>query len=123
MGGSGSQTSNTVSEFKPPSFTQQPWQDYISNAGQLGQAGLPIYTGQTVAPLSQQAQLGTNMLTSQATQGSPLYDSAQTNLTGTLQGNFMDPYATAANPYIGNNPYLAQLISGTNQRMTDAYST
>ena len=122
MGGGGDTTSNSVSRFEPPSYTQQPWQDYVANAGALGQQGLPVYTGQTVAPLSQQSQAGIGQLTSLATQGSPLYNTAQTNLIGTLQGDFMNPYATAANPYIGNNPYLQQMIGQSNQNITDAFS-
>jgi hypothetical protein len=115
-------TSNTVQKFEPPEYTTQPWQDYMNNAIGLQQQGLPIYTGQTVAPISQQAQIGSNMLTSMATQGTPLYNAGQTNLTGTLQGDFMNPYATAANPYIGNNPYMQQMIGQSNQNITDAFS-
>ena len=120
-GGSGSQTSNTVSKFEPPDYTVQPWKDYVSNATNLAGKGLPIYTGQTVAPISQQAQVGIPMLTSLATQGSPLYNSAQTNLTATEQGMFADPYATAANPYIGRNPALNAMENSIAQRMSDAY--
>ncbi len=122
MGGGGDSTSNTVSRFEPPEYTRQPWQDYVSNASNLAGQGMPVYTGQTVAPLSQQGQVGIGQLTSLATQGSPLQNSANTNLIGTLQGDFTDPYATAANPYIGNNPYLQQMIGQSNQNITDAFS-
>jgi hypothetical protein len=122
MMGGGESTSNTVSEFKPPEYTREPWQNLVANATQLAGQGMPIYTGQTVAPLSQQSQAGIGQLTSLATQGSPLYNAGQTNLTGTLQGDFMNPYATAANPYIGNNPYLQQMIEQSNQGITDAFS-
>lgn len=123
MGSGGSQVSNTVSEFKPPAITQPGWQNYVNNATGLAGQGLPVYTGQTVAPLSQQSQVGIGQLTSLATQGSPLYNSAQTNLIGTLQGDFGNPYATTANPYSGmNNPQLQQMIDQSNQRITDAYS-
>ncbi len=118
-GGGGSQTSNTVSEFKPPDFTQQPWQNLVSNASNLSAQGLPIYTGQTVAPISQQGQVGIGQLTSLATQGSPLYDTAQTNLQGMLNGNAINPYATEANPYMGSNPYIQQLVGQSNQQIAD----
>jgi hypothetical protein len=122
MSGGGSNTSNTVSEFKPPDYTQQPWQNYVANAGTLSAQGLPIYTGQTVAPLSQQGQVGVGQLTSLATQGSPLYDTAQTSLQGMLQGDFSNPYATAANPYIGNNSYIQQLVDQSNQQLAQNYA-
>lgn len=124
MGGccsGGSSTSNTVSEFKPPSYTQQPWENLVNNAVTQAGQGLPIYTGQTVAPLSQQAQVGIGQLTSGATQGTPLGNQGSTNLIGTLAGMFSDPYATAANPYIGQNPYLNAMIQKSNQDITDAY--
>lgn len=125
MSGGGSQTSNTVSEFKPPDYTTGPggWPDYVQNAINLTGQGLPIYTGQTVAPLSQQSQVGTGMLTSLATQGSPVYDQAETNLTGTLRGDFANPYATTANPYAGNNPYLDQMAQNVTSRMANAYGS
>lgn len=120
MSGGGNTTSTTTAKFEPPDYTVQPWQDFVSNASNLTSQGLPIYTGQTVAPLSQQGQVGIGQLTSLATQGSPLYDTAQNSLQAMLRGDFSNPYATAANPYIGNNPYMQQLVGQSNQQITDA---
>ncbi len=113
-GGSGS-TSNTVSEFKPPSYTQAPWENLVNQGNGLAISGLPVYTGQTVAPISQQSQVGIPMLTSLATQGSPLYDSAQGNLIDQLTGRNV-------NPYVGNNPYLQSMLNASNQDISDVYT-
>ena len=123
MSGGGSQTSNSVSQFSPPSYTQQPWQNLVSNASALDASGMPVYTGQTVAPISQQQQIGTGMLTSLATQGSPLYDTAQTSLQGMLNGNAVNPYATVANPYMGDNANIDQLVNESNQQLSQNYAS
>lgn len=122
MSSEGTNTSNSVSKFEPPAFTQPGWEQYVANAQNLAGQGMPVYTGQTVAPISQQGQLGIGQLTSLATQGSPLYNTAQTNLQGTLSGDFMDPYATAANPYIGQNPYLDSMVNSSNQQIAQNFA-
>jgi len=122
-GGGGSTTQNTVAQFTPPSYTVAPWQNYVSNATNLAGQGLPVYTGQTVAGPSQQQQLGTNMLSSLATQGSPLQNAGQAGLTDILQGGGANPYAAVDNPYIGNNQALDQYVNQSNQQLANAYAT
>lgn len=50
MGGGGGE-SNTVSEFKPPEYTQRPWEQYVSWLTGLTGQEMPRYQGQTVADI------------------------------------------------------------------------
>lgn len=120
--GGGTNTSNTVAQFTPPSYTVAPWQNYTSTATGLDSQGLPIYTGQTVAAPSQQQQVGTDQLTSLATQGNPFMDTASATMQDMLQGNNANPYATAANPYIGNNQALDQYVNLSNQQLSNSFA-
>jgi len=52
VSGGGSQTSNSVSEFKPPDYTQPGWQDYLNSASQLAQSPQQQYMGQKVAGIN-----------------------------------------------------------------------
>ena len=120
MGGGGGEN-NTVSEFKPPEYTQNLWEQYVNNAGQLTQGAMPRYQGQTVAPMNQSQMTAANMLQNLAVNGTPTGAAANTMLYNTLQGAFDDPYATTLNPYSGMNPYMDQVINASNQKITDAY--
>ena len=120
MSGGGGEN-NTVSEFKPPEYTQQLWEKYVNNAGQLTQGEMPRYQGQTVAPMNQSQMTAANMLQNLAVNGTPTGAAANTMLYNTLQGAFDDPYATTLNPYAGMNPYMDQVINASNQKITDAY--
>ena len=120
MSGGGGEN-NTVSEFKPPEYTQQLWEQYVNNAGQLTQGEMPRYQGQTVAPMNQSQMTAANMLQNLAVNGTPTGAAANTMLYNTLQGAFDDPYATTLNPYAGMNPYMDQVINASNQKITDAY--
>lgn len=120
MSGGGGEN-NTVSEFKPPEYTQNLWEQYVNNAGQLTQGEMPRYQGQTVAPMNQSQMTAANMLQNLAVNGTPTGAAANTMLYNTLQGAFDDPYATTLNPYSGMNPYMDQVINASNQKITDAY--
>ena len=120
MSGGGGEN-NTVSEFKPPEYTQKLWEQYVNNAGQLTHGEMPRYQGQTVAPMNQSQMTAANMLQNLAVNGTPTGAAANTMLYNTLQGAFDDPYATTLNPYAGMNPYMDQVINASNQKITDAY--
>ena len=111
MCGGGSTSTN---EFKPPDSTAQPWKDYIANAGTLASGGLTPYGGQTVAEQSPQTNLGLQMATNYATQGTPERTAAGQALVSQLTGG-------ATNPYIGDNPYLQSMIQRSNQLISDQY--
>ena len=120
MSGGGGEN-NTVSEFKPPEYTQKLWEQYVNNAGPLTHGEMPRYQGQTVAPMNQSQMTAANMLQNLAVNGTPTGAAANTMLYNTLQGAFDDPYATTLNPYAGMNPYMDQVINASNQKITDAY--
>lgn len=122
MSGGGGE-SNTVSEFKPPSYTQDYWENYVNNAAQLTSGEMPRYQGQTVAPMNQSQMTAANMMQNLAVNGTPTGAAANTMLYNTLQGAFDDPYATTLNPYAGMNPYMDQVINASNQKIVDAYKT
>lgn len=119
-GGGGEQ--NTVSEFKPPEYTQSYWEQYVSNMGNLTDRDMPRYQGQTVAPMTQQHMTAANMLQNLATQGTPTGAAANTMLYNTLQGGMINPYATTLNPYGTESAYLDQVIGRANQKTLDAYN-
>ena len=60
-----------TTEFKPPDYTRQGWQDYLGNAQNLSQQPLQAYGGQTVSPLTPMTGTGLQMSSDFATMGSP----------------------------------------------------
>ena len=121
MGGGGGET-NTVSEFKPPDYTQQYWENYINNANTLTDREMPRYQGQTVAPMTGQHMLGQDMLMNLAANGTASGNAANTMLYNTLQGGFDNPYATTLNPYGTESAYQNQVIDAANKKTLDAFN-
>lgn len=121
MGGGGGET-NTVSEFKPPEYTQQYWENYINNANTLTDREMPRYQGQTVAPITGQHMLGQDMLMNLAVNGTSSGNAANTMLYNTLQGAFDNPYATTLNPYGTESAYQNQVIDAANKKTLDAFN-
>jgi hypothetical protein len=78
----------TTSNIDP---TIQPYLSYgLSEAQKLYQGGGPqYYGGQTYVSPSQQTQTGLQALEQRASQGSPLTGAAQSQLQGTIQGNYL----------------------------------
>ena len=122
MGGGGGET-NTVSEFKPPEYTQDAWQQYLNRTQQQTAGEMPRYQGMTVAPINDQQQLANSMLINNALNGTAAGNEANSMLYMTLNGAFDNPYATTLNPYAAMNPYMSQVIDASNKKITDAYST
>lgn len=122
MSGGGGET-NTVSEFKPPEYTQQTWEDYLNGVTDLANREMPRYQGQVVAPMTQQHMIGQQQLMNLALNGTASGNAANSMLYNTLQGAFDDPYATTMNPYSGMNPYMSNVIDASNQKIVDAYKT
>ena len=121
MSGGGGET-NTVSEFKPPDYTQQYWQDYINNAAGLTSGDMPRYQGQTVAPMNQQQMTAANMLQNLAVNGTATGNAANTQIYNTAMGGYDDPYATTLNPYASSSAYMDNVVNRSNQKIADAYS-
>lgn len=120
MGGGGGE-SNTVSEFKPPEFTQPWWEQYVANVGDMTSGEMPRYQGMTVAPVNAQQQLANSMLINNALQGTEAGNAANSMAYMTLKGAFDNPYATTLNPYGQESQYLNDVINRSNEKITDAY--
>lgn len=115
MGSSGGgQTANTVSEFKPPAYTQQGWQDYLGGVQNLSQQPQQVYDGMTVAPINGQQQQGMNMLQDVALNGSPDLNAARGAATNVANGAYMNN-----NPWLSND-YTNQAMSNQANIMANA---
>jgi len=121
MSGGGGE-SNTVSEFKPPDYTQPYWEQYVGNLDNLTNREMPRYQGQTVAPMTQQHMTASNMLQNLAVNGTPTGTAANSMLYNTMQGAFDNPYATTLNPYGTESAYMDQVIDRANQKTLDAFN-
>lgn len=113
LGGGGSQT--VSQEFKPPSYTQQGWKDYLGNAQNIASQPLTPYQGSTVANLTPMTGTGLQMLSDYATQGTPERWAGGQAVVNAATGQ-------ASNPFGGmSNPYLSGMIDQSNQKITDMY--
>ena len=121
MSGGGGE-SNTVSEFKPPDYTQDAWQQYVTNATGLTSGEMPRYQGQTVAGVNDQQQLANSMLINNALNGTASGNEANSMLYLTMNGAFDNPYATTLNPYGSESQYLDDVITRSNNKISDAYA-
>lgn len=121
MGGGGGE-SNTVSEFKPPDYTQKPWEKYVANAAGLTSGEMPRYQGQTVAGVNDQQQLANSMLINNALNGTAAGNEANSMLYMTMNGAFDNPYATTLNPYGSESQYMDDVITRSNNKISDAYA-
>jgi len=99
-GGGGGGSSETTQQLDP---TVRPFVKYgLEEAKALYQTDTPnYYPGQTYVSPSSQTQAGLMAAQQRALAGNPLLPAAQNQLQNTIQGQ-----------YLGNNPYLAQAMSG-----------
>lgn len=118
FGSGGSSTSN---KWEPWSGVEQPLKDYISQAQGLAAKGIQPYGGQTVADFSPMLGGGLQMLSDYALQGTPERAAGGAAILNATQGN-MNPYATAMNPYAGNNPYTQQMIQNSNDLISQNFA-
>ncbi len=109
--------STSTNEFKPPSYVQQPWKDYVANAQQLASTPLQSYQGQLVAPITGMTAGGLQQLSDFTQQGTPERLAAGQAIVGAANGS-------ASNPYGGmSNPYINQMIDTSNAKIADRYRT
>ncbi len=118
MGGGGQTSTN---KFEPPGYTQQPWQDFLTNAQGLANKGITPYEGQRVAELNPMQGAGYQMLNDYMLQGTPERAAGGAAVLNATQGN-MNPYATQANPYGGDNPYLRSMINNSNDAISQNFA-
>jgi hypothetical protein len=123
-GGGGQQTSQqqTSSSNEPPAFIQPYLKGAIGDLSNLYNANPnapAYYPGSTVAPQSDATQQAISLLQQRGLNGSPVTGAAETNLTDTLNGKYLDPtsnpdYLAAISashqPYV--DQFLGQIIPG-----------
>jgi len=115
-------TTNT-STSTATGFAQPYWNSYLSNMSQLTANPMPVYGGSTVAPQNGMQLTANDMGYNLATNGSPAGNMANAQIVNqAATGGGPNPYATMANPYMGNNPYLQQMIGSSNADITNAYT-
>ena len=119
-GGGGGSSSSVTQQFLPPEITKPGWQQYVNRATDLSNTPLQQYGGQMVANQSPMTTQGLQMLSDYAMQGTPERTAGGQALMGAMQGT-VNPYSTTANPYMGQNPYLSQMIDTSNQKIANQY--
>jgi len=127
-GGSSTQTTRNVNE--PPEFIKPMLQGGITDLNQIymqrgGAGGAPAYySGSTVAPFSSQTEQALRMMEQRGANGSPLTGAAQTQLTDTINGKYLDP---TSNPQFkaalqaSHQPYIDQFMGTVIPGVTSAF--
>ncbi len=113
--GSGSE-SNSVSEFKPPSFTQQGWQDYLGDAGQLFSQPQQQYMGQKVAGINGQQYQAQQFGTDRALYGAPDLNAGRGAATDVASGMYFN------NSPWTNQAYTQNVINDNANTMVGAFN-
>lgn len=103
-------------------WLQPYWQQYVNNMQGLTSSPIPVYNGPQVAPWNPGQSTALGLAYQQATQGTPAWNAAQSQIVRQASGMPMDPYSTQLNPYMGTDPYTQSVIGSTNQQMADAYA-
>lgn len=116
MGSSGSQTSNSVSEFKPPGYTQQGWQDYLSGAAQLSQQPQQTFMGQSTAGINGQQYQAQQFGTDRALYGAPDLNAGRGAATDIASGMYFN------NSPWTNKSYTDNVIADNANTMTNAFN-
>lgn len=116
MSGGGSQTSNSVSEFKPPSYTQSGWQDYLNSAAQLAQSPQQQYMGQKVAGINGQQYQAQQFGTDRALYGAPDLNAGRGAATDIASGMYFNN-----SPWTNAN-YTNNVIQDNANTMTNAFN-
>ena len=125
MAGGAPSSTSTVTSTVPEAF--RPYQDAIWQYGmnQIGQMS-PEDTQSPFGDISPQNQTQLTaqaMQTGRALSGSPLESGGAGYAYDQLNGGGANPYATMANPYAGQSPFLQQMIDQSNGAITHGYQT
>ncbi len=97
---SGGGDTETTQKMEPWAGVQPFLTSYLKNAGRIASQPYEAFQGQRIAGLSPEQQMGMNMTTSRALNGSPVMQAMQGNLTDTLSGRYMSP---DSNPWLKQN--------------------
>lgn len=133
-GGGGSTNTSTIQSTTPWDGAQNYLSGGMSGAWDLYKHNpYPTYTGQRVADQNQYQKQAVDSIAQRATNGSPLMQSAQSALTDTMGGKYLNadggtnPYqgllSGGQNAYAGSNPYLDQAINKASGDVIRNYQT
>jgi hypothetical protein len=98
-GGPSSTTQTTTTQL--PAYAQPYAQDLLKKGAALSEQPYTPYTGQRLAEMSPEQQLGLTMTGNRAINGSPLNTGAQAGLLSTINGDYLNP---------ANNPGFQQTL-------------
>lgn len=119
-GGGGKTTSSTIAQA--PKYLKPYIVDMMGRADGLSDRPYQAYSGEQVAPLNAQHQLGMNMVKNRAQNGDPTFNAANTQTRNTLSGNFLGQGAYRNEMAGMNNPFLDQVINNTNSDITRSFT-
>lgn len=113
-GGGGSTQTTTVT----PWAGAQPYiTDYLSKAKKLSSNPYQFYNGDVTAGFSPEQEMGFGLGTQRALAGSPTLNSANTNITDTLNGNYLSP---DSNPWLKAN--VDQALGDVQSRINSQFN-
>lgn len=116
MGGGGNTTSTgtTITKNEPPAYIQPYSIQLADRAASLSNRAYTPYTGEQVAPLTSQHQIGMGMTQNRAMNGDATFNAANIQARNTLNGGYLGQGAYQ-NAMAGvNNPYLNDVVANTN---------
>lgn len=102
----GSTTPATQTQTAAPWAGVQPYLTDLMNQARLNYqsgAGQNYFPGSTVVPFSNQTNTALGMMENRAMQGSPVTRSAQTQITDTLGGKYLDPMQNPAYSFMADD--------------------
>jgi len=99
-GGSAPSTTTTISKSEPPEYVKPYSIEMMNRSAELANNPIAQYGGQRIAGMDSRQQLGLDMTTQRAIAGSPVMNSAKSNMQSTLNGDYLDA---------NSNPYMAQM--------------
>lgn len=114
-------TQSTVpEEFRP--YQNQIWNYGMNAIGDMSPEDTQSPYGD-VAGMNQSQLTALGMTQGLALSGSPLQMNAQGYANEQLQGGGFNPYATEANAYMGQNPFLDKMVGDVTSNMSNAYES
>lgn len=121
-GGNTTSTGTSISKVEPPDYIK-PYSIQLANrSAALSNRPYQPYTGEQVAPLNAQHNLGLNMVQHRATNGDPTFYAANEQAKNTLTGQYLGQGAYK-NAMAGvDNPYLNDVINRTNADITRSFT-
>lgn len=116
-GGGGTQTT----KVELPDYVRPYAEQLMQRSADLSNQDVPQYQGQMTAGLNGDHQAAIDAIRQRATNGNPYLNAASGAMQNIASGNA--GYQSAANPYMGDNPYLDASINKTLGDMATNYAT